>query len=161
MLKISSLFHSFFIGLIAFKTYRDGEGEEHLEEGQKALGKMEIWSSCSTANFINKLLLLQAEHHASTCNIHAAKAAYEASVRSARNHGLVHEQGLACELYGKFLLSVIEMDEALWWLKSAHECYMQWGAAAKAEQVSKEHNLGLLQPAGDWGQFANKHGREW
>lgn len=93
MPKINLVFHAFFMGLIAFQMYRDGEGEKHLDEGKKALEKMEVWSRCSTANFINKLLLLEAEHHASMCNIAAAKAAYEASVKSARDHGLVHEQG--------------------------------------------------------------------
>ena len=93
MPKIHLVFDAFFMGLIAFKMYRDGEGEEHLDKGKKALDKMKILSNCSTANFGNKLLLLEAEHQASMCNIHAANVAFEESVRSARDHGLVHEQG--------------------------------------------------------------------
>ncbi len=73
--------------------FRDGGGEEHLDEGKKVLDKMKAWSKCSDTNFNNKLLLLEAEYHASMCDIKAAKVAFEASVRSARDHGLVQEQG--------------------------------------------------------------------
>ena len=93
MLKIHTVFHTFFMGLIAFHTYRDGEGEDYLEKGKEALVKMEVWGNCSAATHTNKLLLLKAEHHASMCNIDAAKAAFQASVRAACDYGLVHEQG--------------------------------------------------------------------
>jgi hypothetical protein len=36
----------------------------------------------------------------------ASKESYELSAKSARDHGLVHEQGLACELYGNYLSSI-------------------------------------------------------
>mmetsp|Transcript_17647 Transcript_17647/g.31915 ORF Transcript_17647/g.31915 Transcript_17647/m.31915 type:complete len:184 (+) Transcript_17647:88-639(+) len=160
LLKIQLVFHTFFTGLIAFEMHRDGAGEEQLAKGKDVLDKMKIWSKCSTPNFDNKLLLLEAECHASMCHIKAAKVAFEASGRSARDHGLIHEQGLACELYGKFLTSIVEADEALRWLKCAHTCYMQWGAVAKAERMWTEHNLGLLQAAGKY-RLLNKHGREW
>ncbi|KAL7525383.1 hypothetical protein ACHAXR_000986, partial [Thalassiosira sp. AJA248-18] len=102
-----------------------------------------------------------AEYYASTCKIALAKASYEASVRSARDYGLVHEQGLACELYAKFLDSIIETDAAMYWFKCAHACYVQWGAAAKAEQVWKDHNLGLMPVGGVDQIFSSKHGRAW
>jgi len=160
VLKIQLVFHTFYTGLIAFEMHRDGGGKEQLAKGKDVLDKMKIWSKCSTSNFDNKLLLLEAECHASMCDIKAAKVAFEASGRSARDHGLIHEQGLACELYGKFLTSIVEADEALRWFKCAHTCYIQWGAAAKAEWLWTEHNLGLLPAAGD-DRFLNKHGREW
>lgn len=153
--------HTFFKGLVAFQNYRAGDGEEWLDEGKKVFDKMKIWIKNSTANFENKLRLLEAEHQASMCNIVAAKAAYEASVRCARDNGLIHEQALACELYGKFLSSIIETNEALCWFKCAHVCYVQWGAAAKAERFWNEHNLGTSVD-GSVDQFAvYKHGREW
>ena len=42
--------------------------------------------------------LCEAEDYASMCNIVAAKESYELSAKTARDHGLVHEQGLACEV---------------------------------------------------------------
>lgn len=52
-----------------------------------------------TSNWVeNKLLLLEAELFASQCNREAALKKYEASIKSARDHGFVHEQGLAYEV---------------------------------------------------------------
>ena len=79
-------------------TLRDGEGEDLLEEGKKILEKMERWAKNSKAIFESKLILLEAEHYASMCNIVAAKESYELSAESARDHCLMHEQGLACEV---------------------------------------------------------------
>jgi len=143
MPKIQLIYHTFYRGIIAYQMYRDGEGEEWLDEGKKALDRMEVWSKkASKAIFENKLYLLEAEHYASNCNIVAAKESYELSAKSARDHGVVHEQGLAYELYGKFLSSVSELD-ASDWFERAHGCYIQWGAAAKAAQLRNDYNLGV------------------
>ena len=47
--------------------------------------------------------------------------------------------GLAYEMYGKFLASVC--DDAQKWFLKAHECYIQWGAVAKAKQLWEDHGL--------------------
>lgn len=160
MIKIQLVFHTYFRGLIAFQVYRDGQGEEWFDEGKKVLDKMEVWAKHSAANFENKLRLLEAEYHASMCNITAAKAAYEASARLSREHGLIHEQGLACELYAKFLTSIIETDGAMHSFKCAHACYVQWGAAAKAEQVWQDNNLGSMSDGSVNLLFSIKQARE-
>lgn len=98
MPKIQLIHRTFYRGLIAFQLYRDGEGEDFLEEGKKILEKMERWAKNCKAIFESKLILLEAEHYASMCNIVAAKESYELSAESARDHGLMHEQGLACEV---------------------------------------------------------------
>lgn len=159
MISLQLIFVHYFRGLMAFQRFRDGEGEDWLDEGNKVVKKMEVWVHCSTVNFQNKLLLLAAEQHAAQCNIQAAKAAYEASVHFARSNGLVHEQGLACELYGKFLASIIEVAEGAFWMKCAHACYIQWGALAKARKLWNDHNLGLPAEASMMMSSA-KRGRE-
>ena len=142
MPKIQLIYHTFYRGLIAYQMHRNGDGEEHLDQGKKVLDKMELWNQrASKAVFENKLYLLEAEHYASNCNIQAAKESYELSAKTARDHGLVHEQGLAYELYGKFLTSIGEPD-ASHWFQQAYSCYVQWGAVAKAEQLRKDGKLG-------------------
>ena len=106
------------------------------------LEKMRLWRHNSEAIFENKLLLLQSEHYACVCNVVASKESFELSVQSARSHGLVHEQGLACELYGNYLYSIGDLVASQWFQK-AHACYLQWGAVAKAEQLRKDRNLDL------------------
>lgn len=93
MIKIQTIVHDFFAGIMAFHSYREGQGDEYLETGKEVFGKMMVWSKCSADNFQNKLLLLEAEQHASLFNINAARVKFEASIRSAQDHGLIHEQG--------------------------------------------------------------------
>lgn len=89
----------------------------------------------------NKLILLEAENYASMCNVVAAKESYELSIKVARDNGYIHEQGLAYECMGKYLMSAVEVRGAERCFFSAHECYMQWGAKAKAKQLWMDWNL--------------------
>ena len=73
--------------------YMDGKGEEYLDEGKQVLNKVKIWNNCALANFQNKLLLLEAYHSASVFDTQTAREGFTASIQSARDHGLVHEQG--------------------------------------------------------------------
>ena len=98
MPKIQLIYHTFYHGLMAFQSYREGEGEEFLDEGKKVLSKMEQWAKNSKVIFESKLYLIEAEHYASLCHIVAAKESYELSAETARNHGLFHEVGLAYEV---------------------------------------------------------------
>ena len=140
MPEIQFIHRTFFGALLAFRRYREGDGEECLKTGETALEKMRLWSNNSKAIFENKLLLLESEHFACSCNIVAAGESYELSAKSAHDHGLVHEQGLAYEYYGDFLSSVGDLIASQWHQK-ARACYLQWGALAKAEQLRKVFDL--------------------
>lgn len=99
MPRIQLISTSLYRGLISFQLFRAGEGEDWLAEGKKMLNKMEMWTKdCSKDVFENKLYLLEAENYASDDHIVAAKESYELSITSARDHGLIHEQGLSSEV---------------------------------------------------------------
>ncbi|KAL7536761.1 hypothetical protein ACHAXR_007383 [Thalassiosira sp. AJA248-18] len=76
------------------------------------------------------------------CNVVAAKESYDLSVEVARDNGYVHEQGLAYECKAKYLKSIVEDQDAERCFMSAHTCYMQWGAVAKANKLWKDYDLG-------------------
>merc|ERR1719491_1690136 len=104
---------------------------EWLDEGNSMKDQLGKWvKSCSKSIFENKLILLEAEHYASMCNVVAAKESYEMSIKVARDNGYIHEQGLAYELMGKYLMSAVEIQDAERCFLTAHKCYMQWGAMA-------------------------------
>ncbi len=141
--KLISIYFYFFRGLIAFHKYREKNSEEQLRIGIDAICKLEFWFQYAPSNFENKLLLLNAEQNASLPNIHEAKTQYEASIKSARDNGRVHEQGLALELMGNFLAStrLYEPSVSVGCWKNAYLCYLQWGAKEKAASLCREHNL--------------------
>jgi len=144
MPKIQLIHRTFFSALLAFRRYRQGDGEDCLKNGENALEKMRLWSNHCSKVFENKLLLLESEHYACLCNIVAAKESYVLSSESARDHGLVNEQGLAFELYGDFLLSVGDLVASEMY-QQAINCYVQWGALAKVDQLRKEFNLDSIE----------------
>jgi len=94
--KIKLISVTYYRGLISFQLFRAGKGDDWLAEGKKMLEKMELWvKNCNKDVYENKLYLLQAENYASDDQIVAAKESYELSTTSSRDHGLIHEQGLA------------------------------------------------------------------
>lgn len=142
--KIQLIYRTFFSALLVFWRYRQGDGEECLAQGETILEKMKLWSNNSNAIFENKLLLIESEWYACSCNIVAAKESYVLSAKSARDHGLINEQGLAFELYGNFLSSIGDLAATQFYQK-AHSCYIQWGALAKAKKLQKNLNLDLTE----------------
>ncbi len=148
-------------GIVAFQLYREGEGEEWLEEGKKMLQKFEdLVRLSSTNSFECKFLLLRAEYCASSCEIINAKVFFDASIKSARDHGFIDDQGLAYECYGKFLASILDNNAALNCFKSAHMCYLQWGALALAENIWNKYKLDT-SVGGVSQVHASKHDRSW
>lgn len=140
--KLLSIYFTFFRGLIAFQLYRETQSEEHLRNGIEAICKFEVWVKLSPSNFENKLTLLIAEQQASLPNIEQATVLYKESIESARSNGRVHEQGLAYEMMGKFLLSVAnESIQGMGCFEKARTCYNQWGAFEKAEILCRQYGL--------------------
>jgi len=60
-----------------------------------------------------------------------------------------HAVSYSLKLYGKFLSSICEADESNRWYRAAIECYKQWGAHAKADQLKKEHHPDTTLPPGE------------
>ena len=141
MPKSQRVYHMFYRGIIAFTFYRDGKGEfqdfrassvteyklfphqclipigeKWFAEGKRVLDQMEIWVNCQKKIFENKLILMEAEHYASMCNVVAAKESYELSIAVALDNGLIHEQGIA---YGKIFRSTIDYNACNHWLTAS------------------------------------------
>merc|ERR1711862_648981 len=159
--KMDLIYATFFRGLVLLQRYRDGSGEDCFEEGKLILDKVRNWETNCKVMFENKVVLLEAEYYASNCNIVAAKESYELAAELARDKGLVHEQGLAYELYGKFLSSIAETEDATKCFLEAHDCYRIWGAHAKADGLWKEQNLcSSTGQVNSITRAGKKHGRE-
>lgn len=142
MTNILLIYFTFYRGIIEFRRYREDHSEDKLRNGFDAIIKFESWLQHSPSLFENKLLLLNAEQQASLPNIDEAKSLYLSSIKSAKDCGRVHEQGLACELMGRFLLTVAnDRFQAMMYMKNAHACYLKWGAFGKAAALAEEHGL--------------------
>ena len=71
-----------------------------VERGQSILAKIRSWHEHSSRNWENKVLLLEAMKMHTLGNFDAAGPLYASSIRSAREHKLIHEEAIASELAG-------------------------------------------------------------
>ena len=170
IVQLKYVYFKFYHGIIAFRQYRNGEGEEWLDQGKDCLEKFKVWSSLSPTNFQSKLLILEAEYQASEANIFVAKTMFQSATRVARNNGLINDQALACKLYGQFLISIVEYQDAISWLNLSKSAFKDWGATHLQKQVEnevqtliRENNLhDVVTSSSDGTSSCNlKHERGW
>ena len=140
--QLKYVYFKFYHGIIAFQQYRNGKGEEWLDQGKDCLEKFKVWSSLSATNFQSKLLILEAEYQASEANILAAKTTFESAAKVSRDNCFINDRALACKLYGQFLISIVEYQGAISWLNRSKSSFKDWGATHLQKQVeNKVHTL--------------------
>lgn len=143
---------AFYLGISALNFARDTKQEKWTMIGKDALKMMTGLVKYSTWNFENKQKLLQAELHYLNGRHKMAKLAYQSSIVSAHDHKFVHEEAVACELYGVYLVENKEVEKGVRQLQLAQRKFKQWGALKKAKAV--ENFIGLVsttcQYAGVW-----------
>ena len=126
----------FYVGLFACYSARES-GVTDISEAEKICDKLGWMAGYSLWNFENKHLLLKAECHFTKGEIDAATKAYDAAIVSATAHKFLPEQALALELAGYFYLEQGDETKSRAFLKQAHDAYMKWGAAGKAESLPR------------------------
>jgi hypothetical protein len=84
---------------------------------------------------------LEAEMKSFNGKHNEAKASYVASISSAEASGFIHEQGLACELAGKYCKKVGDNSSARTFFNQAKVCYTQWGSQMRVDSISCQLNL--------------------
>jgi len=145
---VSAIVGMFINGLIGFYFARKYDGkdrEKWLLIGKDAIQSMRKWTaSCSGWNFSNKLYLLEAEKYFVEDEKERAVACFNASIKAAREHRFVHEEGLAEEKYATYLLSKSKYEEAMRAFMNAKRCYERWGAHILVMRMEKA--VGLLLP---------------
>eukprot|EP00984_Skeletonema_dohrnii_P038315 scaffold41418_cov172-Skeletonema_dohrnii-CCMP3373.AAC.1 len=100
-----------------------------------AIAAMKEAAASSDWNFTNKLRLLEAEQQSLRLNHHKAIPLYDASIKSAKKSGFIHEQGLACEKAGFYFIGENNKEKALEYFKQARECYEGWGSSMKVDFI--------------------------
>jgi len=161
------MYHTFFGGLVSFQLYRTLGGNDRLNKGREMLDQMRKWAH--VAPLENKRLLLEAEHAASI-NSDDARQLFEASIKSAQDHGNIHELALAFELFGNYYEersqdSNAKREDSN---EDSNQCYeraffyyTQWGATKVAQRLSDIHNLSPAVVANVASQVENlKHARQ-
>ncbi|MDI1478403.1 AAA family ATPase [Polyangium sp. y55x31] len=112
------------------------ELSDDLLAGERQLG---VWADGCPENFLHKHALVRAE--IARLRGHEAEAIrlYEQAISSAREHGFVQYEAIACELAAGFYRARGLSIPADAYLQKARAGYFRWGAHAKVEQLDQRH----------------------
>jgi len=114
---------------------RSTKDRKWCEIGEQSIRTMTMLVEHSEWNFRNKLHLLNAELHYLESQYSLADNSFKAAIVSAHEHRFFHEEALACELYGIFLLDTKNVVAGVEQLRLAIDKYEQWGAKKKSDDV--------------------------
>jgi predicted ATPase/signal transduction histidine kinase len=106
--------------------------EAHLEQ-------LREWAENYPPTFGDKHALVSAEISRLEARDGDAMRLYEHAIRSAREHGFVHNEGLAHELAAGFYAARGVEDIAQSYVRNARRCYLRWGALGKVGQLEQRH----------------------
>jgi len=68
-----------------------------------------------------------------------ALAHYRKSISLSKKHCFLHEEALACERAGMYLLGLKSQKLAVQFLKQSYQCYEVWGAYAKLKNLKTKY----------------------
>lgn len=136
---VSAIVSAFIDGLIGFFFARKQESDapRWAKIGQDVTTSFRKWAKHSDWNFSNKLYLLEAENYFLFQDDDRAITCYRASIKAARAHRFVHEEGLAEEKLATFFLRKNGHSDALKHFINAKVCYEVWGAHTLVQRVEK------------------------
>ena len=130
-----------FYGALARAAVFDAAGTANQNEHFTALVELHkqlaLWAENCPENFENRAALLGAEIARIEGREFAAMQLYEQAIRSARDNGFVHIEGVANEIAARFYTARGFEKIALGYLEEARYCYLRWGAAGKVQQLDE------------------------
>ncbi|WP_438039023.1 AAA family ATPase [Sorangium sp. So ce128] len=109
---------------------------EGLLAGERQLG---VWADNCPENFVHKHALVGAEIARLLGHESEASRLYEQAISSAREHGFVQHEAIACELAAGFSRARGLPIAADAYLQMARAGYFRWGAHAKVEQLDQRY----------------------
>jgi PAS domain S-box-containing protein len=112
------------------RKYHRARLAEHLE-------KLDSWTVHCHANFANRAALVGAEVARIDGNEADALRLYDQAIRSARDHGFVQNEAIACEVAARFCGTRGFETLAETYLLKAKDRYLRWGADGKARQLDR------------------------
>jgi len=133
--RIIDFMRVFFVGISALSLARDTHQAKWKDIGERCIQTMTNLASHFEWNFLNKLHLLRAELHYLNGDLDAAEIAFMTSIATAHRHKFIHEEALAAELYGIFLIENKCFDRGVEQLKTSLSNYAKWGADIKVKSL--------------------------
>ncbi len=120
----------------SMSTEEQSNAWQQIESNQQQL---KIWSDSCSENFLHKYLLVEAERCRCLGQKLEAIELYDRAIAEAQVNEYIQEEALANELAAKFYLDWGKEKLAWGYMQSAYNCYAQWGAKAKIDQLEESY----------------------
>src|SRR5262249_46166281 len=130
-----------FYGALSHAASWDSASPDQKQQHFEALAahhrQLEIWAENCPQNFENRAALVGADIARIKGRDLEAMRLYERAIRSARENGFVHVEGVANEVAARFYMARGFEKIAYAYLREARYCYLRWGAAGKVRQLDQ------------------------
>ncbi|WP_169796603.1 protein kinase domain-containing protein [Chondromyces crocatus] len=123
-------------------------GGADVEALTGARAQLATWAECCPDTFLHKRLLVDALVARASGDELSAIDLFDQAVEAACKSGFVHHQALASELLAQLHLERGRKHAAQVHLAAAHSAYLQWGATAKAQQLTERYGPSFAPWAG-------------
>ena len=143
--------YHFYGALACAARHNQTNFEERIEHRATLSGhckQLEEWAQNCPENFGNRAALVSAEIARIDGRELDAMHLYEQAIQSAREHGFIQNEGLACELAAGFCSTHGFVSFTDTYLRQARDCYVRWGADGKVGQLDERYPQLRAQTAG-------------
>ena len=128
-------FHSALAHAVGWDSAAADERDRHFEVLTTHRAFLELWAENCPQNFESRAALVNAEIARIEGRHLDAMHLYQKAIRSARANGFVHNEALANEFAARFYVACDLEKNAQAHLRDARDCYLQWGADGKVQQL--------------------------
>lgn len=120
---------------VCYGTARKNHQRKYLKYAKKCHKHIKFIGEQGNTNFLHMDHLLDGEYAALKGRLKDAKKCYIKAIALAARQGLIHEQAVAYERFGDYMLECGDVDEAEYRWNCAMELCSEWGAGAKVDQL--------------------------
>lgn len=132
----------YYISLVTFSSLsKETSRKKRLENIpllKKLIARLKWYAKIAPENFINKLLLIQAEWARVLGKKQLAERLYDEAITSSQKYGFLQEEAISAELAARYHFEVGHHKRAMLYLKEALSLYEEWGASAVVNRLKIE-----------------------
>ena len=133
--------YTFFAGLISLKAASSSIGMTRWKWKRRALKSIKlirVWVEKGNVNIVHSLHLLEAELAVlNGSKSHEVQRSYTSAIAIAEKNEFIQDQALSNELASAYFARSGDNSLRDYHMENAIQCYSQWGATAKVEQLTK------------------------
>ncbi len=138
--EIDILFYKSLIMCALYHNSKENSQKDYNLQITEMLVKLKAYAEQCPDNFLHRYLLLKAEYIRITGDILYTMKLYDRAIEAAGRNGYRQFEAISCERAALFWEENGKPDFAGLYLRRAYDCYRDWGALRKLEQLRNRYS---------------------